>query len=48
MADAGLEADLIFIKLGGSLITNKDRAETPDIATLSSLLQEIARFRKLH
>ena len=48
MADAGLEADLIFIKLGGSLITNKGRAETPDIATLSSLLQEIARFRKLH
>jgi len=48
MLDTNLNPDLIFIKLGGSLITDKDRAETADIAMLADLLAEISRIRGKH
>jgi isopentenyl phosphate kinase len=46
MPDLLLDPNLVFIKLGGSLITDKDRPETPDVATLTNLLREIALIRE--
>jgi len=37
--------DLVFIKLGGSLITQKDRPQTARLATIRRLSQEIAAAR---
>jgi len=48
MSETNLNPDLVFIKLGGSLITDKDRAETADYAMLASLLAEISHIRAQH
>lgn len=48
MSEADLSSDLVFIKLGGSLITDKDRTETADSAMLKALLEEIVSIRKNH
>ncbi len=48
MSEANLNSDLVFIKLGGSLITDKDRTETADSTMLSGLLEEIANIRRNH
>lgn len=39
-------ADLIFLKLGGSLITDKRQTETPRLDVLARLAQEIAEARR--
>lgn len=38
----------IYIKLGGSLITDKRQAETPRLDVMRALAQEIARVRRAH
>ena len=48
MREGDVNPDLVFIKLGGSLITDKDRTESADTAMLTSLIGEIADLRKKH
>ena len=40
--NAGMPSDLVFLKLGGSLITEKSRARTPRPEVIRRLAQEIA------
>ncbi len=40
-----MSARLVFLKLGGSLITVKDRPHTPRLDVLERLAQEIAGAR---
>jgi len=45
--DRSSTSNLYFIKLGGSLITDKSRPRTPLVNTISRLVGEIRRFRDL-
>lgn len=38
--------DLVFLKLGGSLITDKDKKDTPDLGKISEISAEIANALK--
>jgi len=40
--------NLTFIKFGGSVITNKQEQETPDLDIIRSLAQELHMFRSAH
>ncbi len=44
--NAGMPSDLVFLKLGGSLITDKGRAHTPRPDVIRRLALEIASARK--
>ncbi len=43
-----LHPDLCFVKLGGSLITQKDQAHTPRLQVITRLASEIAEARRRH
>jgi isopentenyl phosphate kinase len=44
--NSGMQTDLVFLKLGGSLITDKARARTPRPDVLARLAGEIAQARR--
>lgn len=41
-----MSQELVFLKLGGSVITDKDQPNTPDLARIERFAAEIARARK--
>lgn len=46
MLEARIDPNLVFLKLGGSLITDKDRAETADLDSLTNLLSEVCKIHR--
>ncbi len=42
------ETELLFLKLGGSLITDKDQPHTSNLPVIQRLAKEIAAFRSAH
>lgn len=48
ITDHTVDRSLIFLKLGGSLITEKDRPRTPRLQLIRQLIQEVADFLRHH